>query len=289
MESNELSSYRDFIVRNQQYAKPISWEELQNQIEQAGIYLAEIYPDLNPSGKTTSDLKAKLIKELNIGFLLKRLDWVVTIVAEHPYPDYIEKELLLTNSEIGTFSVLLLVPEKEHRCAIIGLHGHRYDNTGFRDRYGVKEWPKQGFTVAMPTFRAMGCDATEEIITTELALKGFTLMGLRIYETLVLIEYLKRQPIIDRIGIMGHSGGSDVAYLTSIINQDIKALAFDMYPKLSNLCEGRIHCETIPSLAGYDKQINEWKFEIPFRKWEYKYPNAKEEILEFFNKNLKIN
>ena len=107
-----------------------------------------------------------------------------------------------------------------------------------------------------------------------------------------IIKYLEYKDFIDnnKIGILGHSGGSDVAYLTSIISPNlVQAMAFDMYPRPDSLCEGAIHCETLPGLAYYSFQINKFStLEIPSKKFKYDFigENAKQEIINFFKENL---
>lgn len=292
IDQNDISSYRDFIKNNEQYRKLISEAELQNQIKGARDYL-----EAHPSGKTAEGLREKIIQELNIGFLLHGLnqrELVVTITAVRQYREYTEKELLFKDPQVGTFSVLLLIPnkEKESYPAIVGLHGHEGSNKVFRDMYFGKELARKGFVVIMPSFRAMGYDEIEMAVSQELYLNGFTLMGLRAYETLLLIKYLKYKNSVDehKIGIMGHSGGSDTAYLVSRISLDLQAGVYDMYSELLNLFpHGGIHCETIPGLAYYTPQVNDPStLKIPSRKFEYGYPNRNDRhaVINFFKEKL---
>ena len=291
IDQNDISSYRDFIENNKQYQKPISMTELRRQIENTRAYL-----ETNPSGKITDDLREKIIEELNIGFLLDGLterELAVTTVASQEYEEYIEKELLFEDPQVGTFSVLLLIPkENKSYPAIVGLHGHGDNNYIFRDKYLGKELAKEGFVVIMLSFRAMFCDEIENNISEELLSNNFSLMGLRVYEALLLIKYLKYKDFVDesRIGIMGHSGGSDTANLVSRISPDIKAGVYDFDTDMLNVCGERgIHCETNPGLGYYNPQINDRStLGFPFRMFEYGYPgeNDKQEVIEFFKEKL---
>lgn len=288
IDQDDISGYRDFIKKNQQYAKPISWIEFLQKLEQAGLELG-----MYPPGKTTKNLRKTIIEELNIDFLLEgfnQRELIVTTKAVKQEEKYTEKELLFSDSNVGTFSVLLLIPEEKKSSypAIIGLHGHADDYNSFKNGYGGKELVQAGFVVIIPSFRAMDClREPEETITRELILNGFTLMGIRIYETLLLEKYLKYNDFIDKIGIMGHSGGSDVAYLTSIINPNFQALAFDFYPKPDSLCEGKVHCETLPGLAYYKEQINNPStLKIPSKKFDYDFPGDKQDVINFFKENF---
>jgi dienelactone hydrolase len=286
----DISSYNDFIKKNKQYRKPISKAEFLKQVQDAKHYL-EAYP----SGKTTKDLRKKIISELNIGFLLHKLnkrELVVKVIATHQYEGFTEKELLFEDPQVGVFSVLCLVPDKmiDLHSAIICLHGHGDNGHLFRDGYFGKALAQEGFTVILPDFVVTDDLKIDSVVSEKLYLNGFSLMGLRVYETLLVIEYLKYKNLIGRIGIIGHSGGSDAAYLVSIISPDLQALVYDMYPRQLDLLEGKMfHCETIPSLAYYSPQINNVAtLKIPSLKFLYGYtgPEDRSKVVNFFKNRL---
>lgn len=295
IDQNDISSYRDFIKNNEQYQKPTSMTEIQSKIGNARAYL-----ETNPSGKVADDLRGKIIEELNINFLLDELnerELLVTTIASHQYEAYLEKELLFEDPQVGTFSGLLLIPnqERESYPAIVGLHGHGDSKEIFKQKYFGEDLVDEGFIVIMPSFRAMACDELERDISKELLLKGFTLMGLRVYETHLLIKYLKSKDFVDKnkIGIIGHSGGSHTANVVSRVSQDLKAGVYDYDSFMLDFCienNPDIHCQTVPSLAYYDPQINDHStLKFPSRKFEYGYKelNDKQEVINFFNENLK--
>lgn len=62
-------------------------------------------------------------------------------------------------------------------------------------------------------FRAMVCSRRENDLSIELLKNGLTLMGIRVYETLLMEKYLQHLAVVDsrRIGLLGHSGGNSVA------------------------------------------------------------------------------
>lgn len=286
-DQNDVFSYRKFIKSNKQYQKPISEAVFQNQIKCADYYLI-----VHPSGKIAGDLKGRIVQELNIDFLLEGLDerkLEVSISAARQRIGYTEKELLFVDPRVGPFSALLLIPDKKKPCpAVVGLHGHGGSGKSFRDHGFGADLAKEGFVVIMPSFRAMRFDESEEAISRELYLNGFTLMGIRVYETLLLIKYLKYKDFVNenRIGIIGHSGGSTVACLVSRISPDLRAGVYDMF---SGFYDEIIHCETIPGMVYYAPQINNLStLKIPFRKFEYAYTGQydKQEALDFFKKNL---
>ena len=61
------------------------------------------------------------------------------------------------------------------------MHGHWETNENFHKRLGER-LVKAGFVVAMPSFRAMGYNPQEESATVSLSKKGYTMMGVRVYE-----------------------------------------------------------------------------------------------------------
>jgi len=290
IDQNDVSAYRQFIALNKQYRRPISKAESWKQIKDAKEYLRK-----NPSGEVVEDLRNKIISELNIGFLLddlaqKKYDIKIISIQEHE--GFKEEELIFTDHYIGSFNARMLVPNIKSKSypAVIGLHGHEQSAEIFIKDYMGQDLVKEGFIVLAPSFRAMDDDEVEFTISEELYLEGFPLMGLRIYETLLLIEYLKNQENVNKIGIMGHSGGSDVAYMVSIISNDLKALVFDMYPlQLDISSPGRIHCETIPGLSYYSHQINTFDhFGMPkfFLQYGYARSSDRVRVKDFFKKNI---
>jgi len=295
-----IPSYENFASNNAQHARPITKEQLDAQIIQASDYLLQ-----HPEGMTAENVTEKIIEKLNIGFLLDGIGRgsVSETVVRH-YADYTEKELMFTDPQVGNFSALLLVPKGTGLPAIVGLHGHGDSKEIFKRDYFGEKLAKEGFVVIMPSFRAMECGEEEKNISEELLLNGFTLMGMRIYETQLLVEYLKGQDFVDssRIGIIGHSGGGETTNIAARVIPDLKAGVYDFSSNLLDLCkdsdactaspsaECRVHCETIPGLAYYGPQIrNNSSASIPLRMFDYKYPGINDwnEILAFFNENLK--
>jgi hypothetical protein len=289
---NDIGDYLNFIRNNRKHSYPVSQAYFENQIIQANKYPYE-YNLTMP----VEDLKEKIIEELKIGFLLKDINrrrLKVTTVAVKRHNKYNENELLFNDPLIGTFFVRILIPNgnKKSYPSIIGLHGHNDSSKEFRDKYfGKTLAAENGFIVIMPSFRAMNLDKNEETISRKLYLHGFTLMGLRVYETFLVVKYLKYKSFADNnnIAVMGHSGGSGASVLLSRINPDIKALVYDMKAVLNTPFGNRIHCETVPRLAYYKSQINNFSnLNIPYKRFEYGYKKEKDEqkVIDFFKKHL---
>lgn len=293
---NDGSDYKKFTRKNRKQRHAISSAEYLKQIETAQLYLKT-----HPEGKQTSDLRGKIIQELKIDFLVRgihRRNMVVTLVAERRGKGFFEKEMLFTDPQVGTFPVLLLVPDKERiaKSAVIGLHGHDGSFWDFQSIIG-RQLAAEGFPVIMPSFRAFSVPV-DVVLSEELYLNGFTLSGLRVYESLLLIKYLKYKGF-NTFGIIGHSAGSNVAYQAALINQDIKALIYDQEPDLLSLltageshCEMLTdfndhthfnrhpynafpHCDTLPGLAYYGPQIiKELDLKVPHIKLNYGYSST---------------
>ncbi len=185
---------------------------------------------------------------------------------------------------------MLIPKEKKNQSpAIIGLHGHGDTSLTFKNEYMGIDFVEQGFVVIMPSFRSMWCD---EKLSKELLLNGFTKMGFRVYETLLLIKYLTYLDEVDNdnIGIIGHSGGSSVAHLVVRITDSIKVQVSDHCTNWLDMCgdANKIHCETIPYLTYYSDEIQISDYvDIPVLKVPYGFGENKELITEFFNDHLK--
>jgi len=189
----------------------------------------------------------------------------------------------------------MLIPKEKKReyPAIIILHGHSETNAFcIKERFELTDplVRRGGFILISPQFRAMNADMEEYYITRRLMSNGFTLMGMRVYEFLLVVKYLRYLKEIDhsRIGLLGHSGGSVVANLgvrlTDAINAEVKD--WD-----SNYLESG-HCEDVPILYPYVKVINDEKtLPIPVLKMPYylKDYNGRKKIIKFFLKHLKLN
>ena len=290
---DDLAGYINFLKRHAKGPKVMNQKEFNAQYWKAVSYIKS-----HPLGKTSKDIRMTLINILKIKELLTGLynrELVVTERTVNEYEKYTEHDLLFKDPEVGIFSVLLLVPAepKDSYPAIIGAHGHGDSKEIFRDDYFGREFASEGFVVIIPTYRAMDASDTEAIITQELHFNGYTLMGMRIYETLLLVKYLKQSGLSakDGIGIIGHSGGSNAATLFARISPDIKALVYDinLSPLLLISETNFMHCTTIPDLVYYNAQLEDFSNSgIPFLKLEYGYKQTDDlrKIIDFFKSRL---
>jgi len=277
-----IKPYYNFVDKyKQKYGKIISEQELNNQINNMQI---------DSTVLTQSELRNLIKQGLNIDFLptdISQEGFKVKVTSEIDSLNYVEKHLLFTTPDIGTFNAILLMPKgySNPRPAILGLHGHGDSALIFKNNYFATQLVKEGFVVLMPSFRAMDCVGPEAQLSKTMLLNGFSLMGLRVYESQLLIEYLKSLSTVDssRINLLTHSGGSVVANLLKKLNKDVKAVIYDYESTFMLGCDPlAIHCETIPLFAPYYEQINQQTLAL---KLDYGYEDEGDyqQILSFFS------
>ncbi len=302
--ANELDYYYQFPEKHFLQRKKISEKALEREIENARNPKQDtVYPyDYNIA---SLKLKKTILKILNIEFLTKDIqkrELTVIKTNELNRGEYTEKTLFFRDKHIGTFKVLMLIPNgnKKQYPAIIGLHGHVDTEIVFIDESLGRELVKQGFIVIIPHFRAMQLDKDELEISKKLLLNGFTLMGIRVYETLLVLKYLLYSPIVDKdnIGILAHSGGSSIANLTARATNILKVIATDYRNNFLDINDqyyndnpetylDNIHCEVIPELSYFCEVINNKNtLTIPHLELPYGFGENKEIIFDFFNSNL---
>lgn len=294
-----LSPYYSFSRRHRKEARENVWFNLTRQIKIAAGK-SEKTRGVDPRYLTPSKLKLIIAQKLGIDFLLDGFDerlLTVTVLSVTKRSGYVEKALLFSDRHVGDFYVIFLAPDGYDKPlpAVIGLHGHSGTNIGFRDNFMAKELAQSGFTVIIPWFRAMGnIEDEDNKISTELLKNGFTLMGLRVYEALLVHKYLRHLNSVDssRIGLLTHSGGGGVGCLMLRIAGGVKALVYDSYlPGVNRYSlNNPVHCETLPQLNYYIDIINSGRLSLA-RRLELPYTyndNAMmmEKALEFLRANV---
>ena len=93
----------------------------------------------------------------------------------------------------------------------------------------------------------------------------------------------------ERIGLIGHSGGSVTSNLTARINPGFRAYVSDLQGWYFNIVPGPVIIdETTPLLYPYNNAINYTdSYPIPIMVVAYGYVDGMSEILEFFDKHLR--
>ena len=325
---DSYKAYDEFIDKNKRHRKEISEVELERSIDEALIH--EESNESNREKLSASRVRQIIFDGLNIEFLVSGIDQrklVVTTIEEKNYKSYRERRLIFKDPFVGEFEVLVLIPARsvDRYPAIIGLHGHKESATFFKDHYLGVELVNAGFIVLMPSFRVMDHNRGEVLMSYKLLLNGFTLMGMRVYEVLLLLKYVQSLDYVsnDNIGLLSHSGGSAVANLLVHATEKIKVQAVDYYSTYIDLIPGilykknnssssyrdstdnvvdhrskysdslqGIHCETIPTLYYYHDRINNKDLlRMQVLNAPYTLGDAEwyEKIIEFFIVNLATN
>lgn len=202
--------------------------------------------------------------------------------------DYIrERWVLQTEAELA-IAVYVLLPLRADspRPAILALHGHGYGSrslvgltregredpgaAGIYKNFGIS-LVRRGFIVAAPELLGFGDRMLEQDmeagwsqyssscykLSSYLLFLGKTLAGMRVYETLCVIDFILERPEVRRdgsgIGCMGLSTGAQISYLTAALDDRIGALVLSGY---ANTYEdsgffNRQHClcDYIPGFA----------------------------------------
>ncbi|MCO4799710.1 MAG: alpha/beta fold hydrolase [Colwelliaceae bacterium] len=129
------------------------------------------------------------------------------------------KEVLIKSNDLNVFGVLYNEnkAEKDKKPALIFLHGWAPQNVraGERGTYTAKKFSSYGYITLAVTMR--GWPDTG----------GYDLCGWKQPQDISLVvEWLKKQDNVDpnRIGIVGHSQGGQVALLASALNSSIKSV-----------------------------------------------------------------
>jgi dienelactone hydrolase len=189
--------------------------------------------------------------------------------------EYVRKKIVIRTSMHDRMPVYILEPKKARRPlpCVLALHGHGYgvkDIVGlFRDgaeRYEPEgyhvdfacELAKRGFLVAAPEIAGFGernpyfreTTLTDDPtgcyrLSVDSLMLGGTLLGLRVWDTIRLIDYLQSRKDVasESIGAMGISGGGMLIFFTAAMDPRIKASVISGY-----LCEwegsiqGSDHC-----------------------------------------------
>ncbi|XEC93281.1 dienelactone hydrolase family protein [Paenibacillus tarimensis] len=175
---------------------------------------------------------------------------------------YIRERVELSVVSGLSFGAYVLIPEgaSGKLPAVVAVHGHGY---GSRQICGMKpdgtpdtegsdiyrhfavQLVKKGMIVIAPDVigfgeRRMQSDLAENPnapsscyrMSTQLLLLGKTLTGLRVAEMLGTVDYFSARDDVDpqRIGIVGFSGGSLIAYVSSVLDERIRASVLIGFP-----------------------------------------------------------
>lgn len=289
-----VGDYYGFIEKAAEHARPVPKAEILRRIEALrgrrippGIWLLEEI-------RTRPWALRWIIKyALNIEFLISGEEApppTVTIVESMPGKAWHEERILFDDYWVGAFSAQLLLPAAEGFFpGLLFLHGHGQEIATFRSSSHAEDFVRKGWAVLLISFRAMDLTfPAEGDISWELLEKGFTLIGLRVYEATIALDYLRGHPQVDgdRIGVMGHSGGGSVGNLLARLDDQLTVYVTDHHKPYLDLGgeDGTVvHCETVPALYPYDMLINDFStLTIPYFLAEYGCDDGCREDLDAF-------
>jgi hypothetical protein len=282
--------YDDFLAGQARKRTPIGWLGLLRDLSRSKTF------ETQALGTVREDRLASRIRTaLAMDDLLEGLEertLLVAILDETRRSGLLERRLLFGDEVVGSFEALLLMPlEPASPPAVIGLHGHRDSARVFAAEFMGYELARRGLGVLIPDLRAHDCSLGESRIAFELLRHGSTLMGLKVYETLLMAKYLNSLEEVDSrfIGLLGHSGGSSIADLAVLVSDRFAAKVTDLRIEYDNRCGSLgVHCETVPalvSLSGAMKVVSPGtpSLEVPYG---YPQPATRSRISEFFSSTL---
>lgn len=287
-----VAPYRAFPARHADRARPRSPASLDAALAAA---------DLQPLPGPTPLDRAAVREAIGVGFLFDGLDarpLTVTTIATRDFGAYVERRLVFSDPEVGEFAALALEPAGDDRvAAVIGLHGHLDTPDVFADRYLGRELAAAGYLVVVPHLRAMDCLGTfgpELEVSRALLEQGFTLIGLRAYETALAARYLRALPRVDpgRLGLLSHSGGSSTGEVAVWLTDDLAAHVIDYHQDWRNRCGffDSLHCETVPALFPLSASLgDDTRAPLPRLRVPYGFPDAgtRQEVTDWLHRRLR--
>lgn len=287
--------YFQFINLAAEHARPISRNHLWRQFTEIMQGLVDVLDPVVEDYLQNNDTLTSIMTEaMNLNFLMDGInerELIVTTVRRSQTDDYYERELIFSDPYVGDFQGILLTPKTEGpHPAVIAIHGHNETASSYINYYDGEAYPKAGLALLVLSMRADNADEIESQVSESLLVAGFSFMALRVYETSLALKYLQFRPEFDkdRIGLIGHSGGSVASNLTARINPGFRAYVSDLQSTYFNIIpELVIIDETTPLLYPYFSAINYLdSYPIPVMLVPYGYTNGMLEILEFFSKEL---
>ncbi len=238
-------------------AKPLSGEAVDALVAQIGSQ------PLVPGPLGPGELAAAVEGALSLSFLRRG-------IADRPLEvrgssrdagAFEERQLSLADPYVGDVPAILLLPKGRGPFpAVLALHGHGDSAAAFRDEHNGRDYPERGVALLMLTLRGMNIDRYEHEAARTLMAHGLHLMGVRVYEALLGLKLLRRLPEIDpeRIGLIGHSGGSSTGNLVVWLEPGFRAYVSDhQVDYRSSDPDEPYHCETVPGLYPLHRLVND--------------------------------
>jgi dienelactone hydrolase len=285
-----LEDYERFVWLASAHARPVAFDDVLSRLREIDEGRVPQEPRLGEDV-----LRQRIVDELGIDFLLEGLTsrtLEVRRLSRAERDGFVEHELELRDPWVGTFGALLLEPTSPGpHPAIVAVHGHGDTMQVYRDDYHGSEHAPRGYVTLILSMRAMGSGAAallEHDAARTLMESGFSLMGLRVYETLVGIRYARQLASVDpsRVALIGHSGGSSTGNLVVHLEPTLSAFVADHQVDFAEWTARVeiVHCETVPGLYPVSAQIHDRSVSpVPTLEVPYRYTNGMQEIFDFFD------
>jgi dienelactone hydrolase len=230
--------------------------------------------------------KARAALRDTLGFLdQKKVPFKPRIVQKVDRGEYVRQKVILRMTAASEMPAYILIPKAARRdrkaACVLALHGHgygvkdivglwedgseRYTPNGYHKDFGT-ELAKRGFVVIAPEISCFG-ERTKDYshlgpgrtpttcfnANTYAMMLGGSVAGIRVWDAMRAVDYLATLTVADvnRLGVMGISGGGMHAFFSACIDTRIKAAVISGY-----FCDWRhsilaIHhccCNFVPDL-----------------------------------------
>lgn len=284
------ADYEAFRLRAAVYARPIDLADVPALLRRVDAgSVAQVEPRLSAAA-----LRERVLDGLGIGFLMPGLDvrtLEVGVLSRTDRGAFVEMEVELRDPWVGSFGAILLVPAAPTGAALLAVHGHGDTASIYRNDYRGADHAARGYVTLMLDMRAMGSGPaaiTEHVIARSLMSDGFSLMGMRVYESLLGLKFLRSLAEVEagRVALIGHSGGSSTGNLTVRVEPRIAGYISDHQVDYAEWVAGVnvYHCETVAALYPFSTQINDpADSPVPTLKVPYRYTNGMQELFDFLD------
>ena len=283
------ADYKLFIKIAKEFASPVTNAEIEQQFSDiAGGLVTPIEGEL-----PADELRQSIITAMNIPFLIDGLEnrlLTVTTIRVEQHDQYTEKEILLTDKYIGTTKGLLLLPNNSppHKALLVN-HGHGQNAQVYHEAYQAERFAKKGYATLILNMRVMGADEDEDEMSRLMLRQGFSLLGIRMYESLLGAKYLRLASAVKAtgIGLLGHSGGSISNNVLIRIQPNFSACVTDALGNFIRDWDTPIIDEALPALFPYHVLINDFDTaSVPVLQVPYEYADGFDPIFDFFDQYL---
>jgi len=245
------AGYRAFLAKAKGHAAPVSKRALASKLA-----LLDEHPTAPGAGPSPSQLAQQIFDGARIGWMVQDLS-TRTVVVREETPGV----LVIDDPWVGEFAVHLALPPGAGPFPAVLVHpGHGETPADHLEGRWGSDFPAAGVAVAILEARAHAGDEYAAALTYDLLRAGHTLVGLRLYELLVVRKVLASRSEIasDKIVIAGHSGGALVANLAARVEPRFAGLITDLISNYLNV-EGDLWMdECAPDLVLLQELVAYW-------------------------------